>query len=441
MLLCYSSISEGQVYYVSSQFGSDIDSCGATSSTPCSSVYYVLNSTLTQQVFNGGTCFTSPSNGPLSIILLEGNHIIDPVCLAAIDNFTISSQTFANIYSSIFGNLYGIIYLLDSSNVTITNLNFVDSVIGRSTIYAHNTSNIRISNCSIPVYADGASGLGLVNPQGSVTITNIKIYGNRVLNSISEDLLHHGSPGTAFYITIGVGSSYGYYLTEAQLLTTLDPVDIIVENCSFEKITFETDQGIYDYRQTSQRSKVMRVTLTRKAVGNKIIFRDCMFENNIDLTGSIALTNIENAQDNMVEFQHCTFQHNFALFGGGIGAYFSGGDTLNNTISVTDSTFLYNKATQEGGGVFTVTLASSPQSNNLIIMDSLFSHNLAVYGASVFLFNDPVPYLEVSSDVPIISQPLMKVTINNSSFKNNKAVLSEGVVNALRINLQLSGTK
>lgn len=447
-LVCYSS-GEEQVYYVSSEVGSDIADCGATAS-PCSSVHHVLNLTLSLQQIDDGdslvTCYTSSPDVALSIILLDGNHVIDPVCLASIDNFTISSlnSSSSRIYSSLLGNFYGIIYFLNCNNITVTNLTFVDSVIGRNTIYARNTSDIHVSHCSIPVYAVGASAIVLMNPQGSVIITNVKVYGNRILNDISEGFLHNdgGSPGTAFRISIGVGSSsYGVYLTEAQSLTTLSPVNILIENCLFEKIISETDEEIYDYMQSSQRSKVMRIDLTNKAIGNTIVFRNCVFENNVDLTGSIALTSIEEAHDNTVEFHSCHFKHNTAKFGGGIATYFSGTDTFNNTINITESTFLDNQATQEGGGVFMATLARSPQTNTLGIINSSFTHNSALYGACVFLFNDPIQYLHVSSDMPGISKPIMRVSLSNTLFTNNTAMLSEGVVNALRMQLELTGTK
>ncbi len=429
--------------FISSSNGNGVDQpeCG-TSSTPCSSLVYALSTTLTTSVdesSQGNTpeCFTN-STEQLNIVLQDGEHVIDPVCFRNVRGITVRGVgAGSGIRSSILGNTYGIFAFFDSQEITIDNVAFIDSVIGRSSIYASNTTDLHIRHCNVPVYANGAMGVWLVDPYGAVNIANVRFHGNPAILQYART-----TPGTALLVSIGDSfSNFGLLgLLEA---VPLIPADILVHNCTFERL-ISNDVGainnINDYRQSSRRSKVVQVLLRGDASGNIVTFRDCLFQDNIDYIGSTVIARISgDATANHVYYIDCNFLNNTARFGGGIANYFI--DSVeDNNVTVTNCLFSYNEASLEGGGVFMAALARDPQSNSISIKESTLVGNSAPYGAAVYLFNDPTLYIS-SPGFYSTSLPLMVARVTDSTFISNRALISEGIITTLRVHLELDGEK
>ena len=432
------SFSEGRSkYFVSRTLGADHLDCGSLSS-PCATVNYALN--LTFILVNNADllstdCYTGEETS-LNIMLLDGDHVIDPVCLTDIHNFSITGMgPTTGVRSSVLGNTYGILAFFNCDNVRINNITFIDSVIGRSSIYAQNTTELHIEYCDIPVYANGALAVWLYDPYGNNYVRNVKFYSIPTL--VAYERL---TPSTALLITIGRSSDSTGLLYE----TTNNPIpsDIQIHNCTFEKIVSNDPANVFlgvdDYRRSSDRSKVVQILLRTNSVGNKITFVDCVFQDNKNNIGSTVVSRIgDESSMNSIEFRNCLFQNNLARFGGGIATYFVNNAEYNN-ITIADCTFSNNEAVLEGGGVFMVTLVPNPQSNLLHIKDCVFYQNSAFYGASVFLFNNPSIYQSSSES---LSSSLMVVRITDALLRNNTALLTEGIINTLRIQLEMNGEK
>ena len=424
--------------FISSSNGVDQSECG-TSSTPCFSLVYALSSILTSSVdesSQGNTlkCFTN-STEQLNIMLQDGEHVIDPVCFRKVRGITLRGMgAVSGIRSSILGNTYGLFAFFDSQEITIDNVTFIDSVIGRSSIYASNTTELNIRHCNLPVYANGAMGVWLVDPYGTVNIANVRFYGNPAILQFART-----APGTALLVTVGDSfSNFGLLgLAEA---VPLIPVDILVHNCTFERLISNDVGAINDYRQSSLRSKVVQVLLRGDASGNTVTFMDCLFQDNIDYSGSTVIARISgDATQNYVYYIDCNFLNNTARFGAGIASYFI--DSVeDNNVTVTNCLFSYNEASLEGGGVFMAALSRDPQSNSISIKESTFVGNSAPYGAALYLFNDPTLYIS-SPGFYSISLPVMVATVTDSLFISNRALISEGVITTLRVHLELDGEK
>ncbi len=433
------ALSEGQLeQYISHSLGIDNPECGSFLS-PCATVNYAFNLTFTlaSNIQQSSTlCYTSGDDVSLHIKFLEGDHVINPVCFTNVYNVSITGMgAVSGIRSSVLGNTDGILAFFDSYNVIINNITFIDSVVGRSTIYAKNTTELYIDNCDIPVYADGAYSVWLNDPYGNIFIRNVKFY------SIPTLVVYEGlTPASALLITIGKRFDNTGLLYETN--TNLTPSDILIHNCIFENIVSNDEpstNNLVDYRRTSDKSKVVQILLRSSSVGNNIVFVDCIFQENKNNIGSTVVTRFsEMSSMNSIEFRNCLFQSNLGRFGAGIAVYLLSNAEYNN-ITITNCTFVNNEAILEGGGVFMVTFVPNPQSNLLHINNCVFYDNTAFYGASVFLFNNPSLYQ--TSDEFLSPSSRMVVRITDTQLRNNTALLSEGIINTLRIQLELIGDK
>ena len=429
--LISSSNGEKTIFYISTN-GVDISDCGYPKENPCFSLEYVINLTSTG-LSSDCYVYTRNTTNEIQIYLLEGEFNFLPICMKFWSNLTITGIGDVRIRSSLTQSM-GILEFRDCNGIFVNNIRFISSIVSRAAIYADNTTGLEIVDCMIPVFAIASTGVWLVNPYGFNSIRDTRFYSNVFLVR-AEDL----TPSTALIITAGINANGGL-LFESELLSYL-PFYITVTNCTFEKLLAnqETTGFVDNYRSSSTRSQAVLVRFQYLSTNSTIKFIDCLFREVENLVGSIALiTYSGDSSFHIASFERCKFENNIARFGGGLAAYFINTASY-NIFSVSNCTFTNNEATFEGGGIFSVTLVSDP-TNEVFINDCDFISNTALYGASLFLFNDPT-YTRTQIQEGSISLPLMNVSISDCQFRENEALVSEGVVNTLRIRLTLNGEK
>lgn len=440
IILCfclYLVNSQDIVWYISPSGSTDISSCGHSIDNPCATLDLILsNSSLFIPSLTGG-CYQSPeeTDGRLSttIYFLAGDHDVPPVCLSRWSDLAIIGLGSPGIQSNISTSL-GIVVFNNCTNITVQGMRFISSIVGKANIYAVDSSELTIMDCSIPVFATASNGIWLYNAYGSINIVNTRFYGNSVL-IYGANL----KPSTALLISQGEPGSLG--LTVLSITRDSIPVNVVVDNCTFERlIGNQLEASASDsYITSSSISQAVMVALGDYSVNNVVLFQNCVFQDISSVAGSVVLIRLSgNVQNNSIFLTDCTFTDNLSRYGGGLAVYLLNNAT-SNTINVINSTFVSNEATFEGGGISLVSLVFEP-TNDLFISNCYFMSNKAIYGAGVFIFNDPNWYSFVFPS-GCISQPLTNVEIVNSQFEGNTAEITEGVVNTLRVRLVLKGNK
>lgn len=267
-------------------------------------------------------------------------------------------------------------------------------------------------------------------------LTAINGYGMEVRDcggqiTVKESLFH-GDPtvpgGDNHGIALRVVSGSEWYDSQQQF----PAMDVLVRRCEFrDLISYGRPED--SYRRALSSALSMLVQLRRGAHNNNFLIEDSYFHNITNSIGHSVTVNFDyGSVNNSVTFSRCTFEGNSVRYGGGVATYFSGGSGLRNgSLMISNCNFSHNHADFEGGGVF-VAFLQEEITNQVSISSSLFYRNSALYGAAVFLFNNPAWF---SSHGPpdSVALPLTPVNIANCTFTLNNAYLEEGIVSAFRI--------
>ena len=421
LLLCTVQCTVGEsVWYISSNGSNDILTCGRSVATACSSLQLILNNITVSVPDVNGDCYESFEDDGITFYLLNGEHFIPPICFHSWSNTAIIGIGEEVKVQLQLGRHLGNIEFHNSTNITIANINFVSSIVGKATIYVTETTELYISNCVLPVYATGSYGIWLVNMYGENTITDTQFYGTTSSKT----------PPLALFISQGKGQN-SVFLADQTLLSSFN---ITVLNCSFEKLIIninEDNPGQFtnDYVDASTNGLAVLVQFRRLAYENNIHFQDCVFRNIINPYGSgVIIRYSDSASNNTALFTGCTFDDNLSRYGGGVATYFMYNSDMNK-LQVSNCSFTQNKATFEGGGVFVVSIVTEP-TNEVSIQHCTFLSNSALYGAGVFILNDP-NWSNFNTILHATSLRLMSVEMCNCTFTKCAASISEGVVNML----------
>lgn len=247
-----------------------------------------------------------------------------------------------------------------------------------------------------------------------------------------EECVFYGDPsvegGDNHGIALRVVSGSELYDSEDQF----PAMDVLVRGCEFRDLTsYGPPEDSYRRALTSALS--MLVQLRRGASNNYFLIEDSLFHNITNSAGHSVTVHFDSGcVNNSVVFSHCTFQDNTVRYGGGVATYFSGGiGSRNGSLMISNCNFTNNHADYEGGGAF-VAFLQEDIANQVTITSSLFHGNSALYGAAVFLFNNPA-WFSRHGPPDSVALPLTPVNLDNCTFTANNAYLEEGVVNALRI--------
>ena len=408
------------VWYISTNGSNDILTCGRSIATPCSSLQLILNNVTVSIPDVNGDCYEPFEDGGITFYLLNGDHFIPPTCFHSwSDTGIIGIGEEVNVQLQL-GRHLGNIEFHNSSNITIANINFVSSIVGKAIIYVTETTELYISNCVLPVYATGSYGIWLVDMYGENTITDTLFYGTTSSRTLPLALL----------ISQGKGQN-AIFLADRTPPSTFN---MTVLNCSFEKLIVnvnEDNPGQFtdDYVDASTNGLAVLVQFRHLAYENNIHFQNCVFRNIINPYGSgVIIRYSDGAGNNTALFTGCTFDNNLSRYGGGVATYFMYNSDMNKLL-VSNCSFTQNKATFEGGGVFVVSIVTEP-TNKVSIRHCTFLSNSALYGAGVFILNDP-NWSNFNTILHATSLRLMSVEMCNCTFTKCAASISEGVVNVL----------
>ena len=427
LLLVFLSYVRGQdvVWYVNSASTEPAETCGHLPSAPCASLEVVFQQS--QLVNETLSCYTSlgDQDGRSSTtVFLTGSTFVPAVCLYNWRNLHVAGyppgSSSAVINTERFG-ISSIFNFFNCTNVTLEGLVFNTSSQNRQTLYFEGCRDVAVLQCSLPLSAINGYGMEVRNSGGQVAIEDCVFSGD----STVEGGDNHG-------IAVRLVSGTQQYDSEE----VFSAMSVLVRGCVFRDLV-SYGQPEDSYRSALSSALSMLVQLWRGAINNHILVENSSFSNITNTIGHSVTVHFDSGSvNNSVVFSHSRFIDNSVRYGGGVAAYFSGGTgSRNGSLSITDCLFLNNHADFEGGAVF-VAFLQEEITNQVAITSNLFHGNSALYGAAVFLFNNPAWYSR-QGPPDSVALPLTPVNIDNCTFTTNNASLEEGVVTALRVILGL----
>ena len=305
----------------------------------------------------------------------------------------------------------------NSSNVTLEGLVFNTSSQNRQNLYFESCTDVTVYQCSMPLTAVNGYGMELRHCGGQITVDECVFYGDPSVR---------GGDNHGIALRLVTGSE------QFDSDEVFPAMNVLIKGCEFSDLT-SYGQPQDSYRRALGSALSLLVQLRRGATNNLLLIEDNHFHNITNTIGhSVTIHFDSGSVNNSVIFSRCTFEGNTVRYGGGVATYFSGGTgSQNGSLKISECNFTNNQADFEGGAVF-VAFLQEEISNQVAITSCLFHGNSALYGAAVFLFNNPAWF---SSHGPpdSVALPLTPVNIDICTFTSNNASLEEGVINALRI--------
>ena len=201
-----------------------------------------------------------------------------------------------------------------------------------------------------------------------------------------------------------------------------------------------------DYSSARCGAVAMRLQFGSYSINNQVFVRNTSFSNIINTEANgIAVNYLGQALSNMassnntVLFSNCSFRKNKVRYGGGLSAYFISGPVY-STLMVEDCEFTDNRADLEGGAIFAVFL-SSGSTNTLGATNSMFHRNSAVAGGGVFILNN-AQWFSTRGVFDLFSRSVVvQTSLTDCMFEGNKANASNGIIEVLRVQLNVNGIR
>lgn len=420
-------------WYISPTGSNDTATCGRSPDTPCSGLEIILNQS--SQFDNGSvTCFlssgTTDDRNSTTVYFMGGANFAPPICLMNWRNVrVVGLHSNTSITSSIYGVVRGTFEFINCTNITIENLNFTTSPLGRSILFFQATTDIEISGCSFQVSEVSSLGVEILHCAGEIYLTRNVFYGG-----VSQINSEKDPNVLALDVTHGCDNCMMPFSDDPYDFSSLS-FSLMIDKCVFQDLTNRGTPND-DYSRSRNDAAAMRLRFADSSINNEVVVSHSNFSRilNSEANG-VSVTHSGESANNTVLFESCRFESNRVRYGGGLSAYFYVGPSY-GTLEIENCDFINNTADFEGGGVLGVFLAGGV-SNTITISNSRFSQNVAQSGSAVFLLNNPNWLMQQGAFSPLAA-PLVEVELRGCVFERNMAHLSNGVVEVLRIALNIS---
>ena len=438
-------------WYISAN-GSDEATCGRSAANPCRSLESILS--YSPSFSNASTtCYLSvgavDSRDSTVLYFLGEINTVPPICLRNWTNIRIVGlhNNSTLLTDRTIGGCRGIFEFELCTNVTIENINFGFSGIGRATLFLEASRDIRVSGCTFPVTAQGSRGLWLRQCAGDITLSNNVFYGNE------QQLSEPRTARRALEVLHGcVDESDCTRLSYCVMPFDMEPYEFAnlsftlnMAGCIFRDLT-GLQAAVDDYSSARRGAVAMRLQFGSYSINNQVFVRNTSFSNIINTEANgIAVNYLGRALSNMassnntVLFSNCSFRENDVRYGGGLSAYFISGPVY-STLMVEDCEFTDNIADFEGGAIFAVFL-SSGSTNTLSATNSVFRRNSAGAGGGVFVLNN-AQWFSTRGVFDLFSRSVVvQTSLTDCLFEGNRANVSKGIIEVLRVQLNVNGIR
>ena len=347
-----------------------------------------------------------------------------------------------------------------------------------SALYIQNSTNILLS--SVNISDSNATGLSIVDTNGTITIINSFFTANKVT-----------VPAESSTVISGGGGIYIEYTECAPGVRNCNSSDYVFANNSIinvENCVFDRNRAWYNFSDSLTEHLDNRTYIGFGAGGGlSLQFNGQIMDGTIHVT--VALSNFSNNEANnggglsiagrynisniYFNISKCMFLHNSATYFGGGGVVigfviFSPRERIvYNTIIIENCSFEHNQSPVVGGGLSWhggTELLGTQQTNHFVVSRCSFTHNQALYGSAIqinkeyfelvangtflnliidscsFTYNSANILLTSSpSGVGAVSSSEVNFNYSSANVQLTSAPSGVGVVSASKVNIQFSG--
>ena len=362
------------------------------------------------------------------------------------------------------------IAFIQVKNLTIENLNIIgcgmkhlststsnngEFITHLSAIYIQNSTNILLS--SVNISNSNATGLSIVDTNGTISITNSFFTANRI--TIPAELSTVISGGGGIYIEYTACAPGVHNCISSDYAFANNSI-INVENCVF-------DQNHADYNFTgSLTANLDNRTYIGFGAGGGLSLQFNGHAKDVFIHTSVVASNFSNNKaDNggglsfyaryntsyvHLNISKCTFLNNSATYFGGGGivigfVIFNAHERIvRNTIIIDSCSFERNRSPVVGGGLSwhgATEILGTRQTNHFAVSRCSFTYNQALYGSAIQINKE---YFDL-----IANGTFLNLEVQSCNFTYNSANIlltsasggssGVGVVSASKVNLQFSG--
>ena len=440
-------------------------------------------------------CYTS-----IDIVFMSGVHILK------------ENYTFTNLQNVRFsGNISGMpstikcttgntdsntdsgIKFVQVKNLTIEYLNIIgcgmkhvststsnngEFITHLSALYIQNSTNILLS--SVNISDSNATGLSIVDTNGTITIINSFFTANRVTVPAESSTVISGGGGIYIEYT---ECAPGVHNCNSSDYVFANNSIINVENCIFDK-----NRAWYNFNSSFTATLENRTYIGFGAGGglslqfngqakdvlvHAVVVSSTFSNNEASIGGGLSLYFRYNTSNIHLNISRCTFLSNFITgFGGGgivIGfVIFSAQERImHNTIIIEKCLFQLNQSPLVGGGLLWhggTEILGTRQTNHFVVSRCSFAHNQAQYGSAIqinkeyfelivngtflnlmvngcnFTYNSANILLTSSPNgVGAVSSSKANFNYSSANVQLTSALSGVGVVSASKVNIQFSG--
>ena len=436
-------------WYVSAD-GSDDADCGRNASNPCSSLTDILSASPSFSNASA-TCYTSggavDGRDSTTVYFLGEVNTVPAICLRNWTNVRIvgvhSNSTILIDVPN--GGCRGFFEFIACTNVSIENLNFAFSVQGRATLLFEASQHVSVTECTFSVTAEASYGVWLRQSAGDIMLTGNVFFGRQSTEPKTSPRaleIRHGCTDSDDCNDF----SHCVMPFDMDLFSFPDwSFSLDISDCVFRDLVSFGDPED-DYTRARQDSVAMRLQFGSYSENNQVYVRRTTFKNIQNTVANGVAVNFlgdslpgMESRNNSVLFSNCIFIDNNVRYGGGISSYFVKGP-IYSSLAVEKCVFLRNNADLEGGGVFAVFL-SSGSTNSLAVTNSSFERNSALAGAAVFILNNAQWFTSRGLFDPLSRSIVVRATLTDCLFEDNKADITAGVIQVLRVQLYVYGIR
>jgi len=307
-------------WYISANGSGDVTTCGRTPANPCRSLTDILSNSPS---FSNASVRCYMTGGPVdgrdstTVYFIGETNVVPAICMRNWTNLRIvglHERSKVQVENR-GGGCTGYFEFIQCANVSIENINFAFSGIGRTTVLFEASQDIQVVGCTFLVTAIASGGVWLRQCSGDVLLLNNTFHGD------SEQFPRRQTSPRALDVRHGcVDNSDCRGLSSCVLPFDMDPVSfaglsftLSISQCEFRDLV-NLNEPEDDCRAASKGFVAMRVQFGSYSANNRLYVRDSAFRNIVNKESNGVVVSFfgeplsaEGTFNNTALFSNCTF--------------------------------------------------------------------------------------------------------------------------------------
>lgn len=400
------------------------DPCGSSAASPCPSISAALKF---RQQYPASVCIRllTPAIVDCERGLAENlsdveNAVIEPWPMSGLEGQSLSEYCFNYPQNcEVQLRVTGIwISLTIAWNVTVRYVS-VNLNEHATAVYVSQSSYVSVSNCTFSNVTKDTHALWIQN-SWPVTISSTNFNGE----SVSVLAPMPGQPYNMSALLVEYTCSDVSDGCSSRLPDTTS--SMLIYDSHFSNITFSNLGAVMRQTHALIQATAMHLIVTRKASRPLVVLvqSSTFIDNKSPYDSAVRVFFANESGHSHVQFRECTFSDSAAYMGGAL--YLQFGTGVNNTVTLSTSSFTRNVGFIEAGVARVSFWSSNGQSGQLVVEDCHFYNNQGGVWApvlgGVFVFTTVSDLLAENAKRDAMTRK--QIYITNSTFSDNHAAIA-----------------